>query len=395
MLTKIIVEHFKCFKKLHLPLAPLTLLSGANATGKSTVLQALAILHQTAVESEWNKTLSLNASTISLGSVGDVIDKITGQKEFKIGVHSESFECLWTMIAQDRSALSVPIRQIACKERERGIENIFDINEYEQMRHLLPVSLLERFEDAKSLSSLITGLTYISAERLGPRETYAVSTPDQHKNVGPRGERTAWFLHYFADHRPLDGLLIDDFPPKLQRQTEAWMKRFFPGTSFNLEPVKGANLILLGIRTNDATDFHRPQNVGYGMSHILPVIVACLGAHQGELIMVENPEAHLHPSSQAAIGEFLARSAAAGIQTIIETHSDHVLNGVRRAVKAGVISHEKVAIHFFAQRVEGENGEHAQVISPMIDKNGNLDRWPSGFFDQYDKDLAVLIEWEG
>jgi predicted ATPase len=393
MLTKITVEHFKCFKKLHLQLAPLTLLSGANATGKSTILQAFALLHQTASESEWNKTLSLNASNISLGSADDVIDKITGRKEFSIGLHSDAFECLWTMIAEDRSALSVPIRQISWKEKERWNEKIFTIDEKSKpVRRLLPATIFENSENAKSLSSLITGLTYISADRLGPREAYAVSTPDQHKNVGPSGERTAWFLHHFADHRPLDGLILDGFPPTLQRQAEAWMKKFFPGTSFELTRVKGANLILLGMRTSDATDFHRPQNVGYGLSHILPVIVACLGAHRGDLIMVENPEAHLHPSSQAAMGEFLARSVAAGTQMIIETHSDHVLNGVRRAVKQGTIPHADVAIHFFMQRVEDEG--QAQVVSPLIDKNGNLDRWPTGFFDQYDKDLASLIEWE-
>lgn len=394
MLTKIIAEHFKCFKKLHLPLAPLTLLSGANATGKSTILQVLAVLYQTAVESEWNKTLSLNASNISLGSADDVIDKITGRKEFKIGLHSDAFECIWTMIADDRSALSVPIRQISWKEKERWNEKNFQIDEKSKpIRRLVPISLLENSENAKSLSSLITSLTYISADRLGPRETYTISTPDQHKNVGPRGERTAWFLHYFADYRPLDGLILDGFPPTLQRQAEAWMKRFFSGASFNLSRVKGANLILLGFRTSNATDFHRPQNVGYGLSHVLPIIVACLGAHEKDLIMVENPEAHLHPSSQAAIGEFLARSVAAGIQMIIETHSDHVLNGVRRAVKDGIIAREKVAIHFFMPRTEEDS--QSQVVSPLIDKNGNLDHWPAGFFDQYDKDLAALIGWEG
>ncbi len=393
MLTKILVEHFKCFKKLHLPLAPLTLLSGANATGKSTILQALAMLHQTAVESEWNKTLSLNASNISLGSADDVIDKITGRKEFKIGLHSESFECLWTMIAKDRLALAVPIHQISWKEKERWNERIFKIDETSKpIRRLLPAGLLDNSENANSLSSLIARLTYISAERLGPRETYAISTPDQHRNVGPHGERTAWFLYHFADHRPLNGMILQEYPPTLQKQVDAWMKKFFPGVSFELTRVKGANLILLGFRTSDATDFHRPQNVGYGLSHVLPIIVACLGAHEKDLIMVENPEAHLHPSSQAAIGEFLARSVAAGIQMIIETHSDHVLNGVRRAVKESIIAREKVAIHFFMPRTE-EDGQ-SQVVSPLIDNNGNLDHWPAGFFDQYDKDLAALIGWE-
>lgn len=395
MLKKITVEHFKCFKKLHLPLAPLTLLSGANATGKSTILQALALLHQTTTESEWNRALNLNASTISLGAADDVIDKITGQKEFKIGLLTEAVECVWTMRTEERSTLSVPIYQISWKEKEDWKENIFEIDKKNKLiRRLIPIELFNNSENAKQLSSIIANLTYISAERLGPREAYPMSTPDQHRNVGAHGERTAWFLHHFVNHRPLDRLILKDIPPTVQRQAEAWMKNFFPGTNLELTRVKGANLILLGIRTSNATNFHRPQNVGYGLSHILPIIAACLGARQNDLIMVENPEAHLHPSSQAAIGEFLARSVSAGMQMIVETHSDHVLNGVRRAVKGGILSHEKVAIHFFAQRVEDVEAQ-AQVVSPMIDKNGSLDHWPSGFFDQYDKDLAALIEWEG
>lgn len=395
MLKKITIEHFKCFKKLHLPLAPLTLLSGANAAGKSTILQALALLHQTAIESEWNKAINLNASTISLGAADDVIDKITGQKEFKIGLQTEAVECVWTMRAEERSTLSVPIDEISWREKDEWKEKLFEIDKKNKlMRRLIPIELFNNSENAKQLSSIIANLTYISAERLGPREAYPMSTPDQHRNVGPHGERTAWFLHHFANHRPLEELLLEGFPPTVQRQAEAWMNRFFPGTDLELTRVKGANLILLGIRTSNATNFHRPQNVGYGLSHILPIITACLAARQSDLIMVENPEAHLHPSSQAAIGEFLVRSVAAGMQMIVETHSDHVLNGVRRAVKEGVLSHEKVAIHFFARRVEDIEAQ-AQVVSPMIDKNGGLDHWPLGFFDQYDKDLAALIEWEG
>ena len=118
MLTKLILEHFKCFEKLHLALAPLTLLSGANATGKSTILQSLAILNQTSVEREWNKTIILNASDIALGSVGDIIDKVTGKRTFKIGLHSDFFECLWTMKAEDRLSLSVPIESISWRESD-------------------------------------------------------------------------------------------------------------------------------------------------------------------------------------------------------------------------------------------------------------------------------------
>lgn len=395
MLTKIILEHFKCFKKLHLPLAPLTLLAGMNASGKSTVLQALAILHQTVVTNEWAQNLILNDDLVSLGTAGDMIDQVTGRNKFRIGLSSHSCSCLWTMVIDDHSVLSVPIQTISWQEKDNWQKVTYEVNQKDQALHrLLPAQILAAgtSSHARSLSSLISNLTYISADRVGPRETYSVSTPDQLKNVGSRGERTPWFLYHFANQTPLSGLLIEGEAATLQRQTEAWMNQFFPGTNLSIEQVKGANLITLGIRTSQETDFHRPQNVGYGLTHLLPIITACLGSHRGNVVMVENPEAHLHPRGQAAIGEFLARSAASGIQVILETHSDHVLNGIRRAVKKGIISPQELAIHFFTLR--DEKSDHAPVISPLIDKNGNLDQWPANFFDQLDKDMAFLLGWE-
>lgn len=111
------------------------------------------------------------------------------------------------------------------------------------------------------------------------------------------------------------------------------------------------------------------------------------------MVPVENPEANLHPAAQALMGLFLARVAASGVQVILETHSDHVLNGVRRAVKDKKLLKKQVAIHFFKPRTEDESKEPA-VISPLIDDNGNLDNWPQEFFDQFDKDTAYFAGWE-
>ncbi|NJL57237.1 DUF3696 domain-containing protein [bacterium] len=256
---------------------------------------------------------------------------------------------------------------------------------------MLPENIRQGSANAQQLSSLLIRLAYISADRIGPRETYPTTTPDQQTNVGSRGEFTAWFLHYFAEERPMDGIIQEDVPFTLQRQAEAWMNYFFPGTHFIVQPVERANLVTLSIRTSEASDYHRPQNVGYGLTHVLPIVTSCLGAKQGDVLLIENPESHLHPAGQSEMGRFLARTAAAGAQIIIETHSDHVLNGIRRAVKEQLIASSSVAIHFFRQRTG--NGPRAQIESPLIDTNGTLDSWPVGFFDQFDKDTSELIDW--
>lgn len=394
MLTSITLEYFKCFERVRLPLSPLTLLSGLNAAGKSSVLQALALLHQSAVESEWTRVLILNGRLVALGSAGDVIDKLTGRYEFRIGLESDTFRCLWHMQSEDRVRdLAVPIARILWADATTWQDETFDLNHHPEQRiyHLLPEDLVNRSDHARTLINTLVRIAYISAERIGPRETYPATTPDQQTNVGSRGEFAPWFLDHFAERHPLERLLISDAPPTLQRQTEAWMHRFFPGSGIVVRPVEGANLMTMGIRTHAATSYHRPQNVGFGITHVLPIVTSCLGANPGDVILIENPESHLHPAGQSAIGRFLAIAAASGVQIILETHSDHVLNGIRRAVKDAVIAPEHVAIHFFTAR--SEDTLQPQVLSPLIDPYGAIDTWPEGFFDQSDKDTAALINW--
>ena len=102
------------------------------------------------------------------------------------------------------------------------------------------------------------------------------------------------------------------------------------------------------------------------------------------MFIVENPEAHLHPAGQSEIGRFLVRLAATGVQVVIETHSDHVFNGIRLAVTGeGLLAAKDVAIHFL-----GPDESEGTEIS--LGNTGALDVWPSGFFDRAEHDLAAL-----
>jgi predicted ATPase len=122
----------------------------------------------------------------------------------------------------------------------------------------------------------------------------------------------------------------------------------------------------------------------------MPIIIAALAAEKGDLLLIENPEVHLHPSGQALIGQFLAEVAQAGIQVIVESHSDHVLNGIRRAVKSCKIDSRDVVLHFFSARHDGE----VPYRSPRLASDGTINQWPTGFFDQFDKDMNFFAGWE-
>ena len=110
-------------------------------------------------------------------------------------------------------------------------------------------------------------------------------------------------------------------------------------------------------------------------------------APPGALCLIENPEAHLHPRGQTKMAELAVRAAVAGVQVIVETHSDHFLDGVRIAVRDGLITPEQTAIHYFSRA-----GNAARITSPEIDNDGRLSEWPEGFFDQHEENLAKLLE---
>ena len=385
MLTQLNLVNFKCFELLRLPLGALTLLSGANASGKSSIIQSLVLLHQNMREHEWSTRLSLNGSVTRLGTLTDVMNQIHGRDGFGIGLIGNDISCHWSFTG-DRRDMSLEVSQVAVGGKTQDNPN--------RLWHLLPidVSVAEM-----SLAFRIRTLTYITAEREGPREVYTLE--DQYvgpavdltvgPNVGPAGENAVSVLYRRRDEPIYDELLLQGVVPTLFHQVQARLDTFFPGCALDVQQVPNANAVTMGIRTSPATGFLRPIHCGFGITQILPIIVAALSVTKDDILLIENPEVHLHPSGQALMGQFLAEVAHAGVQVIVETHSDHVLNGIRRAVKAERIPAEEVAIHFLRPR----SPDLPQVISPTLDSSGNIDDWPEGFFDQFDKDLDYFAGW--
>lgn len=389
MFHELSLEHVKCFERLDLPVRPLTVLSGLNASGKSTVLQALSLLHQSVVDAEWSGALVLDGSSVKLGAVTDIVDKVHGRRSFVVGLSGEDFSVRWRFgdpASQAREAVTVSVHEVrstfmGTTRTDPGPPSL----PYEA---LLPAVIDD--DSANRIRSVLRRLDHVGAERLGPREIYTLGHEGWHDTVGLQGERAPGAVWWFGEDKLDSPLCLDDAPPTVRGQVQAWLGKFFPGVVLQIDRVPRANALTLGFRTSDATDFHRPQHVGYGITHVLPILVAGLRATAGRVLLVENPESHMHPAGQAAIGAFLARVAASGAQVILETHSDHVLNGIRRAVRKGDLNHEDVAIHFFREREQARALGVEQVEALRIDQTGNIDRWPPGFFDQFDLDMSHL-----
>ena len=388
MLARIDLRDFKCFTLLRLPLRPLTLLSGTNASGKSSVIQALALLHQTMREHEWSSFLMLNGGAVQLGTTADVVDQVHGHRACSFSLHEDDGSSVHWEAEGDRTELAMAVKYVRASFADG---TGWDAAGSDPLRYLLPRDALTSAK-ARSLARRVRQLNYLTAERLGPRETYPLENQRQLPVVGPQGQYTASVLYSGGENRVLKGLAIGGTAPTLLRQTQARMGEFFPGCEFVVDDVRKANAVTLGIRTSRRMDFHRPVHTGFGLTQVLPIVVAALSAAQDGLLLIENPEVHLHPAGQAHMGEFLTEVAAAGVQVILETHSDHVLNGIRRAVKRSALSPEAVALHFFRQRKDDDENA-AQVQSPVLDRDGNIDSWPDGFFDQFDKDMNHFAGW--
>ncbi|NJL76712.1 MAG: DUF3696 domain-containing protein [Saprospiraceae bacterium] len=228
---------------------------------------------------------------------------------------------------------------------------------------------------------------YLNAERIGPRINQGIRFYD-YPNVGFQGEFTAQII---AD---LDSLEIEskfkidlnrifnnpDFlkGSKFQHHVNAWLSYIIDGVT--IIPVKDSETHTARIAVENSYSKGKsifPTNTGFGISYSLPIIVSCLIAKKDTFLIIENPEAHLHPSAQSKMGYFLGVMANSGIRLIVETHSDHIINGIQIAVAEKKIDNESITINFFSHQ---ENSTQPEVLPIKLKKNGELTDWPKGFF---------------
>jgi predicted ATPase len=179
--------------------------------------------------------------------------------------------------------------------------------------------------------------------------------------------------------------------PRLEQQVNAWLDYLMPGVSIsaNYNTQTGTAQIRVENHFTRGESVIAP-NIGFGISYVLPILVTGLIAKVGSFMVVENPEAHLHPSAQSRIGRFLSMIAASGVKVIVETHSDHVVNGIQVAAASSTISSDLVSINFFSQN---EEMTQPTVQTIAINKIGELSSWPTGFFDQSQADFKTLLKY--
>ena len=372
MLTKIGLTNFKCFQQATVGCTSLNLLCGLNGMGKSSVVQALLVLRQSFETGELgNGRLVLGGQYADLGMGSDVLFEDADRDELGFSLESRQTQRNWELTFA----------------YIRGSDLLTAAPDFPgNRRPYIP-------SDWQVIPPFGGNFVYINAERVGPRKFYPLSEVFARRGVfGPRGEYTWNFL----SHHRHDTLAADD--PRLgasgRRQllsvVDDWLQEVSPGAHLELETIAAADALVAGFtfdRPGDvASRRHRATNVGFGLSYVLPVVVALL-SEAGTLCLIENPESHLHPRGQTKLAELAARSSKAGVQVFVETHSDHFMDGVRIAVRDGIIHPEDTTFHFFER-----DGTRSVITSPEVDSDGRLSRWPTGFFDQHEMNLIRLLQ---
>jgi predicted ATPase len=375
------VENFKCFRKLRLGLAPLTLFTGFNTAGKTTVLQAILLIAQALQIDRGLKTVPLNGPLIRLGLPGDVVSANISGRSIKIGLETDTERAVWVLEPQEPG---LGLLRVASAEHRV---------ETQQPRTWKEAIWSGSPENSTSIESTLLRTIYLSAIRMGGSAAFqaidhAGRVP---ADMGVEGQYAPWWYARTADD---EVVLARRHPAEkassVRRQLDAYLSELFPNAQANAEQIARTSLVRLEFKTSTTSDWRRPANVGYGLSYAFPILLALLVAQPGQIIVIDSPEAHLHPRAQSLMGRMLARFAASGIQLLVETHSDHVLNGARLAVRESDIGAENIAVHFFSGTTDTSHG----VISVRLDKDGAIDAWPTGFFDQSEQDLARLAGWE-
>jgi predicted ATPase len=334
---------------------------GVNGTGKSTVIRSLLLLKQSLLMGSLDHGyVNLIGGLCRIGTGVDLLNESAGTDD-RIGISLLDNEC---------GDLRVELKYQSDADRLELAE---------------PVSTTR-------LSEIFgVGFNYLAAERLGPRLISPRGSADAMSgNVGVQGEGALAVLELHRDH-----LLHESDPRKISHigssigdHVQYYLSQVSPGVRFKLTAYSGLDGIGLGFSSVSQgsleTSTFRPTNVGFGISYSLPIIVACLTASRGSMLLVENPEAHLHTLGQRSMAGLLAKTASAGVQVIVETHSREFYHWLRNNAAEGNINGEDCCLHYFTS---GPGGPCVHTLAPV---NGPLTDWPIQFFDEFGRPTDLI-----
>lgn len=344
MINSIHIENYKCIQNADVDIKPLTIVTGLNSTGKSTLVQSILL-----------PELVQFSQIASSSNISTLYETIRSK--------------------YSRGNQNVVIR-IAFEDSDKSREFIaYPTDEtYQMYEFKLGEGGPSLFDDK--------GIYYLSASRtISNTETKMASNRIL---INFDGSNVFSVFDSEKNNPVIQTLQKYEVSQTLQSQLNYWLS-YILEQKLEVTTEKPTDELVVIKYNSDGLKNISPSNLGTGVTYLAKVLITCLRAKQGNVVLIENPEIHLHPSAQAKLGEFLAFMVNGGIQLIVETHCEHLINRVQYAVYNHEIKHDDVTILY-----KGSITEPFNVIP--LQTNGHFEvPFPEGFFDAT---LGELIEMD-
>jgi len=353
MLDKVSIKDFKCHSNTLINLKNLTLLVGTNSSGKSSVIQSLLLVIHHITDSVASP---LNGHLVSIGNFSEARNIINNAKSFELGINLGSEELKLKYTSPDGKQETSEVEILSQSEKLEEFLNYFNKHIY-----------------------------YLSANRIGGQDLYSRNF-DNYDVYGLNGEYAIDYFQINKSNTVDKELLFSKDSETLEAQVNYWLDLIFNHTIstssiLNTDKVQAEYSLTSG-------KYIRPKNIGSGVSFVISILIVCLSSKKEDVVIIENPEIHLHPKAQSLLTEFFVAIAISGRQLIIETHSDHVFNGVRVFVNDKKIDKEKVSINFFTLDNESHLSDHTLV---ELNEEGRVVNNKTLLFDQFNNDINSLL----
>ena len=423
-ISKIAVRGFKSISdEQQIELRPLTLLAGANSSGKSSLMQPILLLKQTIEAPSDPGPLLLDGPNVRFTSAEQLLSKMPGREknsEFAVRIDLSNGLCLEVVFKGEKG---VGFEIAVMKDSEGAVRwEIRPNMSHDAIVKTLPVlfNAIYRGTEEKARENLrwfvhrdrcflsfrfsiqdagpaggvqgpgvlpgyrfiphLQGLIHVPGLRGNPQRTYPRRAP------GPLfpGTFEEYVASVVAQWQSKGDPRLAQLGSGLEDMGLTWKVKAQPVDDTQVELRVGR---LVHRRRGGAHDLVSIADVGVGLSQSLPVLVALVAAEPGQVVYLEQPEIHLHPRAERRLAHVLADAASRGVVVVAETHSALLLREVQTIVATGKLSPDKVKLHWFQRQDDGRT-----VVTPAdLDANGAYGNWPEDFDEvELDAEKAYL-----
>ena len=356
MVSRILVDGFKSIDRAELDLGMFTLLSGVNSAGKSSIIQAFLYMVQMQKQHTQRET---DSEYVVLGKFADIRNHVKGNKEilFEMDVKKGTTTSASVMRLVSGDSFTAAAQMLRSEE---------GVNDYVSAHNVV----------------------YLSADRIGVKKAYDLNI-EKPREIGNHGEYTYSFLGMYGQEPIPESAFAYDpetVGMSLNNQVNYWLD-YLLGFHIQTDIVTDVDQVIAMYSNSQNNRYYRAGNVGTGVTYIAALVIAALSCKVEDVLVIENPEIHLHPRAQSRFVEFLAYISNQGLQVILETHSDHIYNGVRKCIKKRRLLKDNAAVYF----LELDTTMQTELYKIRLNQEGAEENHPYGLFDQFDDDLDELL----